>query len=86
MVVSDIGWMGELPSDVASKVPVEASASELAQACWELLEDRPSLEALGMRARRYSEAHGFSDAARALLEELERAAAAESDRSGRNTA
>jgi glycosyltransferase involved in cell wall biosynthesis len=84
MVVTDIGWMGELPGDVVSKVPPEVTPAGLAQACWDLLQDRGAREALCTRARVYAEAHSFAAAAKALAEILDDPAA-HSERSGRNS-
>jgi glycosyltransferase involved in cell wall biosynthesis len=85
-VVSDIGWMGELPDDAARKVRVDATPGELAQACEALLDDTAALRALGEGARRYAEAHTFKTAARELLEILGGTEAGQSVRPGRSTA
>ena len=85
-VVSDIGWMGELPDDAARKVRVDATPGELAQACEALLDDTAALQALGDGARRYAEAHTFKTAARELLEILCGTGAGQSVRPGRSTA
>ncbi len=39
LIVSDVGWMGELPDNAAAKVPVEVTPGGLAEACARLLED-----------------------------------------------
>jgi glycosyltransferase involved in cell wall biosynthesis len=70
MIVSDLGWMGDLPDDVVSKVPAGASPEELAQACAALLDDTSRRQKLGGNARRYAEMHSFASAARALSEIL----------------
>ena len=70
MIVTDIGWMGELPDDVAFKVPVDVTAADLAEACARLLDDPATRGALGKAARSYAGAHTFKVAARALLDIL----------------
>jgi len=70
MVVSDLGWMGELPDDAAAKVPVDATAGELANTCQTLLDDTAALQALSNGARSYARAHTFKAAARELYEIL----------------
>ncbi len=70
-IVTDIGWMGELPGDVVAKVPVDVSAADLAEACTRLLDDPAARGALGKRARGYAGAHDFKVAARALLDILD---------------
>jgi glycosyltransferase involved in cell wall biosynthesis len=76
MIVTDVGWLGELPDDAASKVAADVSAPELAQACSRLLADRFARSELSEGARAYSRAHTFEVAARALLELLDARAAA----------
>ena len=73
--MSDVGWMGELPDDVAQKIPVEATAVELAGACARLLDDPGSRGKLAEGARAYAEDHSFKAAARSLLEVVNRARA-----------
>ena len=46
MVVTDIGWMGDLPDDVARKVPVDVTSIDLAEACASLLDDSAARGAL----------------------------------------
>ncbi|MGO9964784.1 MAG: glycosyltransferase [Acidimicrobiales bacterium] len=70
MVVTDIGWMGDLPDDVALKVPVDVTSLDLAESCASLLDDPAARGALSMRARSYASAHSFKVAARSLLEAL----------------
>ena len=69
-IVSDLGWMGELPENAAAKVSVDATAGELAQACQTLLDDTAALQALSSGARDYAKAHSFKAAARELFEIL----------------
>ena len=73
MIVTDIGWMGELPDDVALKVPVDVTPADLAEACTRLLDDPAAREVLSKGARRYAGAHTFEVAARALLDMLDEA-------------
>ncbi len=47
MVVTDIGWMGDLPDDVARKVPVDVTSIDLAEACASLLDDSATRGVLG---------------------------------------
>ena len=70
MIVTDIGWMGELPGDVACKVPVDVTAEDLAETCTRLLDDPAERGVLANAARGYAGAHSFEVAARALLEIL----------------
>jgi glycosyltransferase involved in cell wall biosynthesis len=70
LVVSEVGWMGELPDEAAAKVPVEVTPLELAEACERLLGDPSAREILSKGARAYAEAHSFKAAARALLDIL----------------
>ncbi|MGD0945313.1 MAG: glycosyltransferase [Acidimicrobiales bacterium] len=86
MIVSDVGWMGELPDDAAAKVPVDVSAVELAEACRRLLDDPAARSALSRGARDYAEAHSFQAAARALLNILKGTGGLQAVRSGRSTA
>jgi glycosyltransferase involved in cell wall biosynthesis len=76
MIVTDIGWMGELPDDAVSKVPVDVTATDLAEACARLLGDPDARGALSRRARGFASAHTFEAAARALLGVLETTSAA----------
>jgi len=51
LVVSDVGWFAELPSDVALKVPVDEDETETLAATLELLASRPDVrEAMGASA------------------------------------
>jgi len=75
MIVTDIGWMGELPDDVAFKVPVDVTATDLAEACRGLLDDPAARGALSKGARSYAGAHTFEAAARALLDILDETSA-----------
>jgi len=76
MIVTDVGWLGELPDDAAVKVAVDVSASELGQACGRLIADPVARSKLSSGARAYAEEHTFAAAARVLLEMLDTRAAA----------
>jgi glycosyltransferase involved in cell wall biosynthesis len=65
MIVTDIGWMGKLPDEVAFKVPVDVTSDDLAEARARLLDDPAARDALSTRARSYASAHTFEVAARA---------------------
>ena len=71
MIVSDVGWMGELPDKIARKVDVDVTAGELAKVCGQLLEDPAGRSSLANGALGYCEVHSFATAARALFEVLE---------------
>lgn len=70
MIVTDLGWMGDLPDDAAFKVPADTTDQELADACQRLLDDPAARTRLGTGARAYAAAHTFEATARALLEAL----------------
>ena len=65
MIVSDLGWMGELPDGAAFKVSVDVTPDELAEACGRLLDKPAARSLLASGARSYAEEHNFSAAARA---------------------
>lgn len=69
-IVSDIGWMGELPSSVVSKVSADTAPQELARSIAELLDDSTHAAELGRRGRAYASEHTFEAVATALLAEL----------------
>jgi glycosyltransferase involved in cell wall biosynthesis len=75
MIVTDIGWMGDLPDGVAVKVPVDVTTADLAEACTRLLDDPAARQALSKGARSYAGAHTFKVAARALLDILDETSA-----------
>lgn len=81
MVVTDIGWLGELPGDAATKVSVDVTPSELAEVCRRLLDDPPRRRRFRQGALRYAARHTYEAAARALLEVL-----SQSERAGRSMA
>jgi len=70
LIVSDVGWMGELPDNAAAKVPVEVTPGGLAEACARLLEDPAARITLANGARAYADDHSFKAAASALLQFL----------------
>ena len=66
-VVTGIGWLGELPNDVAVKVAPDVGAAELAGAIADLLDDPAERARRREAGRRYSLEHSFEAAAAALL-------------------
>ena len=72
MIVTEIGWMAELPDDAAVKVPVDITPVDLAQACDTLLGDRAAQDKLRRGALDYAQAHSFKLAARSLLDMLDK--------------
>jgi glycosyltransferase involved in cell wall biosynthesis len=86
MIVSDLGWMGELPDGAACKTPVDVTPEELAEACGRLLDDPAARSRLATGAHSYAAAHSFSVAARALREVLDETRPAQAGRFGRSTA
>lgn len=69
-VVSNLGWMAELPSDAVVKVPHEVRAKELADVAARLLGDDGARTALGEAGERYASGRTFDVAADALLEAI----------------
>ncbi|HEY2720008.1 MAG TPA: glycosyltransferase [Solirubrobacteraceae bacterium] len=69
-VVSDLGWAGELPRDVVSRVPVECGADELAKRLDELLNDRGARSELSAGALAFAHANSFQHVAQAYLRAL----------------
>ena len=57
-ILTDIGWMADLPDDVALRVPVDVTALDLAESCASLLDDWPPAAA-STRARLRLSAHSF---------------------------
>ena len=66
-VVSDIGWMGELPDDVVSKMPTTISARQLANLIIELVRDKGRLEEMSTNGILYAADHSFDAVAQTLL-------------------
>jgi glycosyltransferase involved in cell wall biosynthesis len=81
MIVTDIGWLGELPGDAATKVSVDVTPSELAEVSRRLLDEASLRRRFRQGALRYAARHTFGAAARALLEVL-----SQPERAGRSTA
>ncbi len=69
-IVTDIGWMGELPSSAVRKVSFHCRPDELAARIVELLDDRAAAARLGSEAKRYAASRTFEATAEALLAEL----------------
>ena len=69
-VVSEIGWMAELPSAAVAKVPPLCGAEELASTIAELLDDAERAARMGRAGRSYAATRTFEAAAEALLGEL----------------
>jgi glycosyltransferase involved in cell wall biosynthesis len=70
-VVSDLGWMGELPDAAVVKVPPDVSPESLARAVLDLLAEPSRRESLGWAAREVARRQGFEVTAQALLEVFE---------------
>ena len=73
LLVSDVGWFGELPDDVVLKVPVDEHEVRVIEAALGVAADHG--ESLGNAARAYVECeHALPDAADAYVRALELAA------------
>ena len=70
-IVSDLGWMGELPDDAVSKVPHECSAVAIASAICQLLENDTARFELAAAGESFASTQTFDVAAEALLDDLE---------------
>jgi glycosyltransferase involved in cell wall biosynthesis len=70
-ILTDIGWLGELPADAVSPVPLGVSAAALAERMLELVTDGARWSAMSENARVHAAGASFSDAADAYLEALE---------------
>lgn len=70
-LVTDLGWAGELPAEVAARVPVDADAALIAEWIDELLVDPEKRAALSAAALEHAHAHTFAQAADAYIEALE---------------
>lgn len=73
-IVSDVGWLGELPDDAVEKMGVGDGAEELAALIGTLLDDAARSRRLGETAARLAAGRTYRTVATALLEELRRAA------------
>jgi len=71
-IVSDIGWMGDLPEGTVVKIGTadDGSAGRLARALRALLDDPDRRRALSARATSYAAGNTFAKTAAALLEAL----------------
>jgi len=83
LVVSDLGWFAELPSEVALKVPVDEHEIEILAAALErLAADEAARVAMGKAARELAEReHGLERVAEGYATALEEAAGAPAVRS-----
>ncbi|HTX00389.1 MAG TPA: glycosyltransferase, partial [Acidimicrobiales bacterium] len=70
-IVSDLGWMGELPDQAVVKVPGDVSPDVLGRHILDLLADPERRATLSGGARQLAARQGFDVAARALLEAIE---------------
>ena len=71
IVVSDLGWYGELPADVAARVPPRVGAAELCERVSGLLDDRRRLTEMRDAQRDYGARNSFAAVAEAYAEALE---------------
>ena len=67
-IVSDIGWMSELPDDVAVKISPTVSAEHLARLIVDLAGDTARLATLSENSVAYAAEHSFDVVARSLYE------------------
>jgi glycosyltransferase involved in cell wall biosynthesis len=70
-IVTDIGWLGELPDDAVSKVPLGVTAHQLAGRMLAVLRDGARWSALAAGARTVAAEASFDRVAHAYLEALE---------------
>jgi glycosyltransferase involved in cell wall biosynthesis len=70
-VVSDLGWMSELPDASVLKVPPGCSPATLASAVQQLLDDEPRRQELSWAAREVARRQGFDVTAAALADVIE---------------
>ena len=69
-LVSDLGWMAELPGDVVEKIPRDVTAAALAEQITRLLEDPDGLERMSRSGVEFARLRGFDSVALALLAAL----------------
>jgi glycosyltransferase involved in cell wall biosynthesis len=69
-IVTDLGWAGELPIDVASRLPVDATPALIAERIDELLGDTAKRTLLSGAALEHARTHGFARAADAYVNAL----------------
>jgi glycosyltransferase involved in cell wall biosynthesis len=70
-IVTDLGWLGDLPEGAVSKVEVEVTPQQLASRMDDLLDDDARRSALTNSARACAEQASFAHVADAYLEALE---------------
>ena len=68
MIVSDLGWMADLPADAVAKVPAEPSPPELSAAILSILESPSRAASLSAGALRHVERTNVDRVAAAVLE------------------
>ncbi|MDX6554744.1 MAG: hypothetical protein QOD86_939 [Miltoncostaeaceae bacterium] len=69
-IVTDIGWMGDLPAGVAVKLPPTSGPGEIAAAVLDLLERPEEWRRLGLAGAAHAARNGFARTAEALMEIL----------------
>ena len=69
-IVSDIGWMGELPRDAVVHVPPDVGPQALSETMRSLLTEQPVRAALSRAARAHAGERSFEHVAAAYLGEL----------------
>jgi glycosyltransferase involved in cell wall biosynthesis len=70
-LVTDLGWAGELPADVVSRVPLGIEPATLARRIDQLLDDDALRTGLGAAALEHARACSFARVADAYMEALE---------------
>lgn len=70
-IVSDIGWLGALPAEAATKVPLEVSPDRLAAEMERVIADQEARSVLTSGAQELASASAFRRVADAYLEALE---------------
>jgi glycosyltransferase involved in cell wall biosynthesis len=71
-IVSDVGWMAELPDDVAIKVATTVSAEHLARLIVDLARSPERLRAMSERSLDYAAEHSFDAVAQRLIDIISR--------------
>jgi glycosyltransferase involved in cell wall biosynthesis len=69
-IVTDLGWMSELPPSAVVHLPVSAGAELLAQTIEDLIVDQPRRIALSAGALAHTREHSFERVAAAYLDTL----------------
>lgn len=75
-IVSDLGWMAELPDDIVVKLPVAVTPDHLAQTIVDLVRDPARMSRMSEAADAYAKEHTFAAVAAALYREISGAPAA----------